>query len=311
VRACGQELRKGSGPWLLTAASPGLNLWRRPHLCIYFKDKPGGRIPAGVNLAARWSSNSTPRCAPEIRPMAGKLVLVAAYSMPIEAQVARGQLEAEGIQAVLMGDQTVNVFSGIQGVAGQIELHVPEQDAERAAAILAVHFRDRDEERDSPPMDDSALWVCSLCGDAMSEELSVCPSCETPRAEGRKSKAVTAVPRHKPNSADVQQERSPNPVKITSDTPLEAVPSAMEDDLDLPNMETFIGDDLVRRAFLTALFGPLFLPITLYSFWLLGRLALYPGKLSPQVTPKLYGALAINLLVFAGWVLFFGMLLYR
>ena len=241
--------------------------------------------------------------------MSRRVVLGAAFSLPIEAQLARGRLEAEGIPAFLSGDEAASVFSGIQGVAGQVRLHVAEADAERAASILAALGPGHSEDDDAA--DDAALWVCPICGDAVSDDLAICPSCETARPPSRKSPAVTAFPKHSPASQEVQQDRSPNPVQVTADTPLEAVPSSVEDDLDLPDMETFIGDDIVRRAFLSALFGPVFPLITLYSFWLLGRLALYSGKVSPRMTPKLYGALAINVLVFAEYALLYVLLFGR
>src|ERR1700722_9550806 len=72
---------------------------------------------------------------PSIRPravlMSDKLVEVAAFSLPIEASAARGLLEAEGIKAVLCGEQVVGVL-GIQGLGGKVTLHVAESDADRA-----------------------------------------------------------------------------------------------------------------------------------------------------------------------------------
>jgi hypothetical protein len=122
---------------------------------------------------------------------------------------------------------------------------------------------------------------------------------------------VTAGPRQRPDSPDIQTERPPETPQVTADTPVEAVPSAVEDDLDIPNPETFLGDDLVRRAFLTALFGAIFPPITLYSLWLLWRVALFPGKISPAFMPRFYVAIALDLLVFCFWFLLLFGRLYR
>ncbi len=124
----------------------------------------------------------------------------------------------------------------------------------------------------------------------MGDDLTVCPSCETPRPAPTRSPAVTAVPRHNPASQDVQEKPVPKPETITSDTPMEAVPSAMEDDLNLPNLETLVGDDLVRRAFLSSLF-PFLIP---YSFWLLARLGFYSGEVSPRMMRILYWTIAID-----------------
>lgn len=182
------------------------------------------------------------------------------------------------------------MFGGIQGLGGMIQLRVAEADAERAAEILAAHEKAEGEGGEERLADDSALWLCPLCGEAASEELSVCPSCETPRTDPTKSPAVTATSRLKPASQDVQEKPVPKTETITSDTPLEAVPSAVEDDLNLPNLETMVGDDLVRRAFLSSMF-PLLIP---YSFWLLARLGFYSGEISPRMMPKLYWTVAMD-----------------
>ena len=217
-------------------------------------------------------------------------VTLAAYHMSVEAELVRGRLEAEGIQAFLTGGGSVGVFGGIQGLGGMIQLRVSETDAERAAEILAAHEKAEGDGGEERLADDSVLWLCPLCGEAVSDDLEVCPSCETPRPAPTKSPAVTAVPRHNPASQDVQEKPAPKAETITSDTPLEAVPSTVEDDLNLPNLETMVGDDLVRRAFLSSLF-PLLMP---YSFWLLARLGFYSGEVSPRMMRKLYWTIAID-----------------
>jgi hypothetical protein len=232
--------------------------------------------------------------------MSDKLVLVATFSLPVEAQLARGRLEADGIKALLGGDESVNVFSGIQGVGGKLTLHVAEADAERAAAILAEHLDKADDDGDAGRADD-ALWLCPLCGDAVRDDLDVCPACQTPRPEARKSRAVTSGPRRGPDSPDIQQTPTTTPAEITADTPIEAVPSAVEGDLDIPDPETFLGDDLVRRAFISSLFGVL----APYSIWLLGRLAFYPGKISPRMMLRLYLTIAIDLFWCVAFLLLF------
>jgi hypothetical protein len=219
--------------------------------------------------------------------MSDKLVFVAAFVMPVEAQLARGLLEADGIRAFLTGEQSANVF-GVRGLGGQIRLQVPEGDAERAADILAPHFDRHPDAADSE--DDADSWLCPLCGDAVNEDFDFCPECDTPRPAVRQSLAVTSVPRRAPVSQDIQEEPAPKPEKITSDEPLEAAPLALEHDFVAPDMETMVGDDLVRRAFLASLF-PFLIP---YSLWLLIRIAYYTGKISSGMTPKFYWTIAID-----------------
>jgi hypothetical protein len=73
---------------------------------------------------------------------------------------------------------------------------------------------------------------------------------------------------------------------------------------DLPPAETFLGDDLARRAFRSALFGWLFIGFTLYSLWLQLRLSLFPRELSPTALSKLRWTFLMNLAMLLLWTLF-------
>ena len=84
----------------------------------------------------------------------------------------------------------------------------------------------------------------------------------------------------------------PRPERITT-----------EREADQSHLETFLGDDLAKRAFFAALLGFLFCPLWFYSTWCLLRLLLFPGELSPAGTRHVYVALALNVLVY-GSVLF-------
>jgi hypothetical protein len=235
--------------------------------------------------------------------MPDKSALAAAFYSPVEAELARGLLEEEGIKTFLTGGGSVNIFSGVQGLGGQIQVRVSEADADRAVQLLAPHFDHHQDEADASAEADSALWVCPLCGDAVCNDLEFCPSCKTERPAVRPSLAVTTAPRFNAASQDIKEEPVLRAEKLTPDPPLESEPARLEGDLDVPDMETLVGDDLVRRAFFSSLFGFL----SPYSLWLLLRLAFYSGKVSPMLMPKLYGAILID----AGWLLLILALLAR
>jgi hypothetical protein len=79
-------------------------------------------------------------------------------------------------------------------------------------------------------------------------------------------------------------------------------PVDAESDLQLPPLETFLGDDLARRAMLAALFGPFTVGLgTLYSCWLLLKLLLFSGELSPSGLRKVYLAILLNGLFSLVW----------
>jgi hypothetical protein len=54
--------------------------------------------------------------------MAETYVTVATYTEPMEAEMARSQLEAEGIPALTAGTESAGLFSGTIGLAGSILL---------------------------------------------------------------------------------------------------------------------------------------------------------------------------------------------
>jgi hypothetical protein len=228
--------------------------------------------------------------------------------MPVEAELAKGRLEDEGIQVFLGGDHAVSTFPG---VLGRIQLQVLEADRARAERILAILAGETalDEDWESQAEDGAGVWVCSLCGDPVRAGLEVCPSCRTPREAIRGSSSditpPSRAPTNRPQPADGVQRRdqlTPGPAAVV-ELPLEG------DDLDLPPLETFLGDDLAGRAFRAALFGLLFVPFSLYSVWLLVRLGLFRGNLSAGGMRRFYAALLLNGVACLFWLSFFGRLL--
>lgn len=64
------------------------------------------------------------------RQWLAKLVVVRTYGGRLEAEIARGMLEALGVRAVVMGDDVAGVL------VENVRLLVEEQDAERAKEAL-------------------------------------------------------------------------------------------------------------------------------------------------------------------------------
>jgi hypothetical protein len=106
-------------------------------------------------------------------------VTVATYPSVIEAQLARNLLEAEGIEAVLLGE--VNAFAEFTALGDQIRLQVRGPDARRAVSVLAAAAAEATLDDNWEDEAEAGLWACSVCGAAVSSEESVCRSCHTPR----------------------------------------------------------------------------------------------------------------------------------
>src|SRR2546423_10275041 len=98
--------------------------------------------------------------------MSDRLVTVASFSVPYEADLARGLLETEGITAFLAGDMAASTLAGVGGPIGRVDLQVRETDAQRAAGILAVCAAEAtlDEDWETQAEEGADVWVCSLCG---------------------------------------------------------------------------------------------------------------------------------------------------
>ena len=81
-----------------------------------------------------------------------ELVTVATFALPTEAAMARGRLEADGIEAYLDNEHLVATYSLLTNATGGVKVTVPARDLERARAILASRHEldeaDRDDEDD-------------------------------------------------------------------------------------------------------------------------------------------------------------------
>jgi hypothetical protein len=65
-----------------------------------------------------------------------EFVTVAHFRNPITADIARGRLEAEGIPVLLAGGGLGPLSGFFDPATNDIRLHVPEEAAERAVALL-------------------------------------------------------------------------------------------------------------------------------------------------------------------------------
>jgi hypothetical protein len=262
--------------------------------------------------------------------MSEKHVVIATFTLPTEAHIACGRLRAEGIEAHVTGDGASSAFAGFGGIAGRVELYVPESACERALDILAECIPEEQWRvmfgKDTPlaetnvpdwPADervktgtefesegDARLWVCSLCGDAVPVEETVCPACGTAREAVQPTK----------NEPRRKNRRAPR-TSTTDVQKAETIPAgpALDADLEMPKVGEYPrGDVLADRALASAVvalfaapavsFGgfcallfvtPLFALIA-YGFLL--QMMLYTGELSPKATRKFYIALALDVL---------------
>lgn len=227
--------------------------------------------------------------------MSENFVTVATFHRSFEAQLAKNALEEEGIASTLSGELTADMLPfGQAGGGDQIVLQVHEDDAQRAAGILAaIAAAKLDDNWEDEAESGAGVWICSICGEPISNRLSICYSCQTPReairaSTPRHSTAVQQEPTLSPTSEGVQK---PDEIDRTSalESPTESA-SAVDEAKSEQELLTATGDDMARRALLAAMVWIL-LP---FAWYYLTKLFFFPGELSPKGMRYLYGALLLN-----------------
>lgn len=105
------------------------------------------------------------------------LVTVANYETAVQAELARGVLEASGIKS-LLADVQVGSITGYGYATGGVALQVLSPDAARAVEILrAYEAALRDKSGEEALVEDEADTACIACGAAIPEYLDRCPAC--------------------------------------------------------------------------------------------------------------------------------------
>ncbi len=142
--------------------------------------------------------------------MSDKFVTVQMFNNSFKAQLAKNLLENEGIESIVSGELSQDVMLGT-GLY-QITLQVHENEAQRAAGILAAVEAEAELDEDWEEQAESGadVWICSICGEPISNRLSMCYSCQTPR-EGiradapRERTAIQRDPATPPTSEKVRK----------------------------------------------------------------------------------------------------------
>jgi hypothetical protein len=213
--------------------------------------------------------------------MADKIIRIAAYSDPFLAEHAKELLQEAGIKAFLSGEATGGLFAGMGAGFSKFDLHVAEEDVERASNLLESL------EKDAPEDDDEQ----SATG------------AEQSSTEGDDS--VNGL------AAESAIQEGPAPLAGNRDTEWAHDLSLQRPqvDMDAEQMDLSIRvtrDYLAERAFRAAFLGLFLCPplLHLYSLWLLLQLSSLPDEISPASKWKYYTAMAIDLVILVSVALF-------
>ena len=180
------------------------------------------------------------------------LVTIASYGSPHEASIAKATLDAENIQAYLMGAEVANTLWYVGTALGGVKLQVAQRDADRATDVLGA-IKSTDKSKSIAP------WKCPNCGAEVDEGFEVCWSCGT---------------------SDDQQ----SPVagsEHDGDLACPSISDPLTDEREKNDAATSSSaDDTAARAWRTAVFGIVFFPLLVYSFFLI--LNLFSSRIKPR-----------------------------
>jgi hypothetical protein len=97
----------------------------------------------------------------------------------MDAHFVKGLLEAEGIEAVVMGENLLNAVGALPLSAMSLpNVSVRDEDEAKAAAIVEA-YRKGDRANADESVEDAArpTWKCANCGEAVEEQFTECWKC--------------------------------------------------------------------------------------------------------------------------------------
>jgi hypothetical protein len=187
--------------------------------------------------------------------MSDKMVLLALYGNPIEAELVRAQLEAQGIRAYVLGTTSGDLFFGLGVGVSNVQLLVPEGDYERASALLTEETDVGREAREYREREAEA---------AGQDSTDIRPAVESPL-------------RSEPDAA-----ATPGTVE-EGEGELDRIEYPGEDEDEREDISVaWTPDDIAARAFRAAIFGFFICPglLHLYAVWLVMHISSAAGELS-------------------------------
>jgi DNA-directed RNA polymerase subunit M/transcription elongation factor TFIIS len=105
--------------------------------------------------------------------MKKKLITVATYTQPIQAHIAKGRLEAEGILCFLGDENIISVHPFYSNAVGGVKLKVREEEAAQASAILDQIQAEEPEPNTFAAEDHETSEKAILCPNCGSEDAYV------------------------------------------------------------------------------------------------------------------------------------------
>lgn len=205
--------------------------------------------------------------------MTEKIVSLATYSNPIDAEMVKHYLQDAGITVFSAGAEAAGAFVGLDSAFANIELHVPQSQLQQAQEALESF-----DEQES------------------TAEYNLSNEDDTDIMEGEPDRPLSPV-------KTTSQFRSGPPAEEfageDTDREVGSVPGQTVGSEDLVGSDASIQwnpDALAARAWRASFLGMIVLPplLNLYSIWLLIRMAGLDEEPSPAGLRRVYGAIIID-----------------
>lgn len=242
--------------------------------------------------------------------MTDRLVTVAAFNTPLEADIARGRLSEAGIASYLTDEALVGNFWALVNAVGGVKLQVAQSDSERAREVL----RPEPEIEESPPPEGSSPapprghWRCGQCGSEVDAGFEVCWKCGASR-DGQADPNFMAEPvddEPEEPEADVPEDSPedwqslPEAVAQADANPFSSPRAPLHQAAQVavaPPEATERGDDLALRALRAAIIGLMLCPLVLniVSVCFLVQLAVQNHPLGSRGKRHFYLAWLLNI----------------
>ena len=240
--------------------------------------------------------------------MSDKLVTIASYLEPVEADMLQYRLEEQGIRCVLDNFGAVQMAWILTQAVGGIKLLVFEQDVDQARAIIAEMQEELAEAKRqaAAAAEDQENKLAGHPSGAANEEKFAeqdqTSSAEDQRSEVSENTSPWSPPQsHAPLSAEANHR-----AEHATSQPLA---NEDEDSDDLPILNG--REEMALKSLRAVIIGYLFMPLQFYATFLILKALLDPRPIMTEVERKLNWAIGLNGFFWFGFCIFWWVLVSR
>jgi len=111
--------------------------------------------------------------------MSSKYIIVWEFNSSVDAEIAQGLLEENGIRSQITKDDAGGMRPHMQFSFG-VQLSVPFEQLSQAEEVLKLGIKAKSKDASKGKLTDSQ-WTCPKCGEMHDEQFTSCWNCGNPR----------------------------------------------------------------------------------------------------------------------------------